>query len=246
LHQADVASRLRPPIEVHLLTAWEHGLSLPTPSQRAQLEVMFRVRLPKSPQGVEKVTPKFDPKLPLNRDLGRQEFAVALKSAQRALGVPTLRQLALLLHVPMKSLTAAHREELPTHIKAFIAAVLGWEGRGGTLYGLLSAVQKRKFDQIARGLARKELYEVRELSGKLPATTRRRLEGLNYAWQKADRLAKRAAREGTIGRSPPQRSTAVVISLSSRKPARPLQAGGKSLRSAQAKPPTRRSVAGGR
>jgi hypothetical protein len=103
----------------------------------------------------------------------------------------------MLLHVPNRTITAAAREELPTHVKFIVAAVLGWEGRAGSLYGMLNATQRRKVDQIARGLARKELYEVREPTGQMPGTTRRRLEGLHYAWQKADRLAKRAARDGT-------------------------------------------------
>ena len=91
--------------------------------------------------------------------------------------MPTIRQLAMLLHVPNKTITAAAREELPTHVKFIVAAVLGWEGRAGSLYGMLNATQRRKVDQIARGLARKELYEVREPTGQMPGTTRRRLEG---------------------------------------------------------------------
>ena len=247
LHQADVASMLRPPIDVHIVAAWEQGLSQPTESQRIQLQAMFRRRLPKSLQIVDPKRSKFDRSSPWNRGLGVAEFAAALKSAQRELGVPTIRQLAMLLHVPNKTITAAAREELPTHVKFVVATVLGWEGRAGSLYGLLSATQRRKVDQIARGLARKELYEVRELSEQLPGTTRRRLEGLNYEWQKADRLRKRMERGGGKARSQqPARPRAVVIELSSKKLPRAVQAGSKTARRASVKSAARRALAGGR
>lgn len=153
----------------------------------------------------------------------------------------------MLLHVPNTTITAAAREELPTRGTFIVAAVLGWEGRAGSLYGLLSATQRRKVDQIARGLARKELYEVRELSEQLPGTTRRRLEGLNYEWQRAGRLKKRTALGGGKARpQPPARPRAVVIELSSKKLPRAVQASSKTARRSPVKSAARRALAGGR
>lgn len=157
LKQTEVAALLKPRVHAQVVAAWEHGLSLPTESQRKQLEAMLKRSLPKQKE----------PRLhgqrahlsgPLNRDVGIAEFASGLKELQRRLHIPSLRRLAQLLGVPQKTLTAAGRDELPSHIKMVIAAVLGWEARAGVLYGLLSAVQRAKVDAIAENLQHPERY----------------------------------------------------------------------------------------
>jgi ribosome-binding protein aMBF1 (putative translation factor) len=72
LHQADMASMLRPPIDVHIVAAWEQALAQPTESQRIQLQALFRRRLPKTLQSVEPKPPKFDRSAPWSRGLGSQ------------------------------------------------------------------------------------------------------------------------------------------------------------------------------
>lgn len=157
LHQTEVAARLTPRVHAQVVAAWEHGLSLPTESQRKQLEVMFKQKLPGRTQRQPRAEPA-DLRSPLRRDVGIAEFASGLKELQRRLHVPSLRRLAQLLGVPQKTLTAAERDELPSHIKVVIAAVLGWEARPGVLYGLLSAVQRAKVDVIAENLQHPERF----------------------------------------------------------------------------------------
>lgn len=157
LKQTEVAALLKPRVHAQVVAAWEHGLSLPTESQRKQLEAIFKRRLPKQkesrPHGQ-----RADLSGPLNRDVGMAEFASGLRELQRRLRIPSLRRLAQLLGVSQKTLTAAERDELPSHIRVVIAAVLGWEARPGVLYGLLTAVQRAKVDAIAENLQHPERY----------------------------------------------------------------------------------------
>lgn len=194
LYQFELAALLDPPVDLPVVTAWERGLARPTQTQLAQIEALFRGQRAKPKARSERKKVIARGPLRWNRSLGAEDYAQGLRDLQSELRIPTVAQLARLLKVPLKTVTAANREELPVHVKFVIAAVLKWEGKEGSLYGGLNATQRRKVDAIAKDSSRKALYAVAPVSNEVPAKTQRALERQPYQWQKAERARKRAAK----------------------------------------------------
>jgi len=182
--QALLASQLNPPLDYHLVSAWERDLSAPSDDQKAQLATLIGLPV-ESPAKAPAATPRFLPDRPV------RDFGAAISELKVALGVRSVRQLAIHLRVPVSTLERASREELPAHIKFVIASVLGWELTEEAVFGMLSPTQRAKVQEIADTFGKPvDDGQRRNKAAEIPALTRRALDGSNSEARRRSNAAK--------------------------------------------------------
>lgn len=204
LSQTDLGARLVPPIEYHIVSAWETGNSLPTEAQAKQIAKILGIRHANGrpvDHGAVKPGMKWD----YHQTLTPSDFADALPELQKVLGIRSRRQLAKFLQVPDKTLGSAYSEELPTHIKFIIAATLDWRLTDGLVYSLLTAVQRAKVDAAAESFSRRDIFVDSDQRIEVRADPRRASAGRGAKSSKRVRTLKRT--RSSNGERPTRRAS---------------------------------------